>query len=282
MIVEPQQRAAGRGRVHRPRPCTGRPTAGTRSPRSRPRVRVVLHGGELRPVPRFIAPFKADVHDIDHWVAAGEIWDNRPGWDTDCSGADVRLDGRCTTRQGRGRWLQPAAAVAVNGATTYAAWVGGGGNPGPAVRHAASTPTTAAPGTASARRTCRTASSPAFTVDPGNAGSRLRRLQRLLAPVDPRRRPGRGIRVARRRGDVAQHQRQPAGCAWRLVGFGQRKARRRHRHRGVCRRDVGAAAVVPGRQHPQRVGASRVRPLPYNNGAVVGTHGLGIWRVIFG
>lgn len=80
------------------------------------------------PSARFIAPFVADATDPNHWVAGGQfVWDDHAGWNTRChsDGCDWHKahdlgEGRLTT------------ALAVNGATTYAGWVAGGGNPGPA------------------------------------------------------------------------------------------------------------------------------------------------------
>ncbi len=90
-------------------------------------------GADCDPAARFIAPFVADLHDSNHWVAGGsQIWDTRIGWATTCSGAtcdwtdvhDLGLD--------RNGAPNVATALATSGVTTYAAWVGGGGNPGPA------------------------------------------------------------------------------------------------------------------------------------------------------
>ena len=72
------------------------------------------------PNPRFIAPFRADNTNINHWVAGGQyVWDNNGlGWDT-----------RATTWQkvydtGAGN---TTTAIAVSGATTYIGWCGGPG-----------------------------------------------------------------------------------------------------------------------------------------------------------
>lgn len=90
-------------------------------------------GADCDPAARFIAPITADVHDANHWVVGGsKIWDSQKGWDTTCAGAtcdftmvhDLGLGADGTTNQ--------ATAIATSGVTTYAGWVGGGGNPGPA------------------------------------------------------------------------------------------------------------------------------------------------------
>lgn len=82
---------------------------------------------------RFIAPFVADPRNVDHWVAGGSmIWETTKGWDTTC--ADLTCDWVSVYSLGLGRNGSPnvATALATNGSTTYAGWVGGGGNPGPA------------------------------------------------------------------------------------------------------------------------------------------------------
>ena len=90
-------------------------------------------GPDCDPSARFIAPFVADTRDVNHWVAGGsKIWDSVKGWDTTCAGTtcdwtavhDLGLDAAGSHNV--------ATALSTNGATTYAAWVGGGGNPGPA------------------------------------------------------------------------------------------------------------------------------------------------------
>ena len=71
------------------------------------------------PNPRFIAPFRADSTNIDHWVAGGEfVWDNQgKGWDTRATDWQKVFD------SGPGNAV---TAIAVRGATTYAAWCGPG------------------------------------------------------------------------------------------------------------------------------------------------------------
>ncbi len=77
---------------------------------------------------RFIAPFVADVNDPDHWVAGGQhVWDDTRAWQTVCNSS--ACDWAEAHDLGAGN---VATALAVNGDTTYAAWVGGGGNPSPA------------------------------------------------------------------------------------------------------------------------------------------------------
>jgi len=81
------------------------------------------------PGARFVAPFVADQTNINTWVAGGEdVWVSQIGWKTKCL-----TKGGCTWANvfdtGAGNGI--TALSAANG-TIYAAWVGGGGNPGPA------------------------------------------------------------------------------------------------------------------------------------------------------
>jgi hypothetical protein len=72
------------------------------------------------PNPRFIAPFRADVGNIDHWVAGGEfVWDNGgAGWDTRAGTWKRVYD------TGVGHSV---TAIAVKGNVTYAGWCGPSG-----------------------------------------------------------------------------------------------------------------------------------------------------------
>ena len=78
------------------------------------------------PNPRFIAPYRADVQNINHWVAAGEfVWDNQgKGWDTSCSA--TACDWKPVFDTGPGH---TTTAIAVNGQTIYAGFCGGNCNP---------------------------------------------------------------------------------------------------------------------------------------------------------
>ncbi len=121
----------------------------------------VYTGADCDPSARFIAPIAMDVHDSNHWVVGGnDIWDSTKGWATSCAGATCDFTQVHSLGKDSAGGYNLATAIAVSGVTTYAGWVGGGGNPGPAFA-SASTPTTAARGTGSPRRSCRTATSPA-------------------------------------------------------------------------------------------------------------------------
>jgi len=79
------------------------------------------------PNPRFIAPFSADIHNINHWVAGGEfVWDNQSkGWSTSCSAS--ACDWIAVHDTGAGNSIN---AIADSGKVTYAGWCGNGCNPG--------------------------------------------------------------------------------------------------------------------------------------------------------
>ena len=76
------------------------------------------------PNPRFIAPFRADTGDINHWVAGGQyVWDNLgKGWLTRCSA--TACDWKIQYNTGAGH---STTAIAVNRGVTYAAWCGPSG-----------------------------------------------------------------------------------------------------------------------------------------------------------
>ncbi|MEP6695025.1 MAG: glycosyl hydrolase, partial [Chloroflexota bacterium] len=76
------------------------------------------------PNPRFIAPFRADVKSIDHWVSGGQyVWDNQgKGWDTRCSAS--ACDWRIVYNTGS---RNSTTAIGVNGNVTYAGWCGPSG-----------------------------------------------------------------------------------------------------------------------------------------------------------
>ncbi len=73
------------------------------------------------PSPRFIAPFRADTDNINHWVAGGRyVWDNGgKGWDTTCSAS--ACDWKIVHDTGAGHSI---TAIAVKGGVTYVGWCG--------------------------------------------------------------------------------------------------------------------------------------------------------------
>ncbi|HEY4854590.1 MAG TPA: hypothetical protein VII22_27700 [Streptosporangiaceae bacterium] len=78
------------------------------------------------PNPRFIAPYSADITNVNHWVAGGEfVWDNQSkGWSTSCSA--TACDWVPVHDTGAGNSIN---AIAASGAVTYAGWCGHGCNP---------------------------------------------------------------------------------------------------------------------------------------------------------
>jgi hypothetical protein len=73
------------------------------------------------PTPRFIAPFRADPTNLNHWVAGGQyVWDNGgKGWDTTCTAK--ACDWRIVHDTGAGNSV---TAIAVQGGVTYVGWCG--------------------------------------------------------------------------------------------------------------------------------------------------------------
>ncbi|HVB46383.1 MAG TPA: hypothetical protein VNF47_27250 [Streptosporangiaceae bacterium] len=119
------------------------------------------------PNPRFIAPYTADIHNINHWVAGGEfVWDNQSkGWATSCS--PTTCDWVPVHDVGAGNSIN---AIADSGSVTYAGWCGNGCNPGGASPFISGIDTNFG-------GTWHTVSSPvlpnriptSFTIDPRNA-----------------------------------------------------------------------------------------------------------------
>ncbi len=83
------------------------------------------------PSARFTAPFQADLHDSNHWVAAGnKVWVTSKGWNTVC---DTTCDWTSVHDFGTDAagGYNVGTAVAVSGAVIYAGWVDSSGNPSP-------------------------------------------------------------------------------------------------------------------------------------------------------
>jgi hypothetical protein len=78
------------------------------------------------PNARFIAPYRADIQNLNHWVAGGQyVWDNQgKGWDTSCS--STACDWKQVYNTGAGNVV---TALAVSGQTIYAGWCGPNCNP---------------------------------------------------------------------------------------------------------------------------------------------------------
>ena len=75
------------------------------------------------PNARFIAPYRADIKNVNHWVAGGQhVWDNQgKGWETSCS--STACDWKRVYDTGAGHVV---TALAASGQTIYAAWCGPG------------------------------------------------------------------------------------------------------------------------------------------------------------
>jgi len=79
------------------------------------------------PNTRFIAPYSADVANVNHWVAGGQfVWDNQGlGWGTTCSPS--ACDWKPVHDIGSGR---QSTAIGASGSVIYDGWCGGGGGGG--------------------------------------------------------------------------------------------------------------------------------------------------------
>jgi sugar lactone lactonase YvrE len=93
---------------------------------------VGLAGGprsDCDPNPRFVTPLVPDQTDINTWVTGGEfVWVSHDGWNTQCTNTACSWTPVYDT--GAGHAISALASTG-SGGTIYAAWVAGGGNPGP-------------------------------------------------------------------------------------------------------------------------------------------------------
>jgi sugar lactone lactonase YvrE len=81
------------------------------------------------PNARFVTPLIQDQQNPDVWVTGGEfVWVTTSGWNTSCT--DTACSWTPVYDTGSGNAVT-ALSSADNGSIIYAAWVGGGGNPGP-------------------------------------------------------------------------------------------------------------------------------------------------------
>lgn len=86
------------------------------------------------PGARFSTPIIPDASNPDTWVTGGEyVWVTRDGWNTSCAApsSPTSCSWQAVADTGKGNAVT-ALASADNGGTIYAAWTGGGGEPGPA------------------------------------------------------------------------------------------------------------------------------------------------------
>ena len=97
--------------------CVGQATVGVK-PRS-----------DCDPSARFVTPLIQDQQNSKVWVTGGEdVWVTTVGWKTSCTDAACSWTPVFDTGAGH---AVTALSSADNGSIIYAAWVGGGGNPGP-------------------------------------------------------------------------------------------------------------------------------------------------------
>jgi hypothetical protein len=82
------------------------------------------------PNARFVMPLVQDQQNPDTWVGGGEdVWVSTSGWSTSCA-TEATCDWTPVYDTGAGKAVT-ALSSADNGKVIYAAWVAGGGNPGP-------------------------------------------------------------------------------------------------------------------------------------------------------
>jgi hypothetical protein len=96
--------------------CSGQATVGT-TPRS-----------DCDPNARFATPLVPDQQNANTWLTGGEyVWKTTNGWNTTCT--DTTCDWQQLYDLGSGNAVTALSSTG-NGKVIYAAWVGGGGNPG--------------------------------------------------------------------------------------------------------------------------------------------------------
>jgi len=92
-----------------------------------------LPGGpraDCDPAARFVTPITQDQQNANTWLLGGEdVWVSSDGWNTSCTQSACSWTNEFDTGAGN---AVTALSSANNGSIIYAAWVGGGGNPGPA------------------------------------------------------------------------------------------------------------------------------------------------------
>ena len=81
------------------------------------------------PAARFVTPLAPDQQNTNAWLTGGQyVWVTTDGWNTSCT--DTACSWKAVYNTGTGHAVT-ALSSANGGSTIYAAWVGGGGNPGP-------------------------------------------------------------------------------------------------------------------------------------------------------
>ncbi|WP_163510548.1 glycosyl hydrolase [Fodinicola acaciae] len=229
------------------------------------------------PSARFIAPFQADIHDANHWVAAGnKVWDSTRGWDTTCATT-------CDWTPVHGFGLDAAGgynvgtALAVSGVVTYAAWVDSGANPSPSFASGIDT---------NYGGSWHRIASPVLpnrfvaglTVDPANPAH----VYAVYNGYSRRWIPGGGLGTVFESTDGGSSWRNVSGNLPDAPGDGLAVIGGKL----VLGTDIGL--FVADQRHPaawSRLGAlpnvvvTNVRTVPGRAAVVVATHGRGIWQV---
>jgi hypothetical protein len=78
---------------------------------------------------RFVAPLSQDQQNTNTWVTGGRyVWVTKDGWNTSCTSSTCSWTREFDTGANN---AVTAVSSANNAGIVYAAWVGGGGNPGP-------------------------------------------------------------------------------------------------------------------------------------------------------
>jgi sugar lactone lactonase YvrE len=81
------------------------------------------------PSMRFLTPLVPDQQNVNTWITGGQyVWVSHAGWNTSCTSSGCSWQNVYDTGAGH---AVTALSSARNGQVIYAAWVGGGGNPGP-------------------------------------------------------------------------------------------------------------------------------------------------------
>jgi hypothetical protein len=82
------------------------------------------------PAMRFVTPLVPDGQNTNTWITGGEdVWVSHDGWNTSCTSSACSWQNVYDTGAGN---AVTALASTGSGKVIYAAWVSGGGNPGPA------------------------------------------------------------------------------------------------------------------------------------------------------
>ncbi|MGZ4293469.1 MAG: glycosyl hydrolase, partial [Solirubrobacteraceae bacterium] len=81
------------------------------------------------PAMRFVTPLVPDQQNTNTWITGGQdVWVSHDGWNTSCTSSGCSWQNVYDTGDGH---AVTALSSTRNGHVIYAAWVGGGGNPGP-------------------------------------------------------------------------------------------------------------------------------------------------------